>query len=56
VKRFKHLAQSAGMQAILDSQKKMKKEKKKWKEFSSIYSRYVDFYHDELLKNETNLM
>ena len=26
---------------------------KKWKEYLSIYSQYVDFYHNELLKNET---
>tara|TARA_X000000950_G_scaffold20892_1_gene22506 strand:- start:1942 stop:3429 length:1488 start_codon:yes stop_codon:yes gene_type:complete len=25
---------------------------KKWKEYSSIYSKYVDFYNNELLKNE----
>ena len=30
----------------------MKKERKKWKIYSSIFNRYVNFYHDELLKNE----
>ena len=32
--------------------KQDKKKKKKWKEYLSIYARYVEFYHDELLKNE----
>ena len=27
---------------------------KKWKEYLDIYSQYVNFYHDELLKNESN--
>ena len=26
---------------------------KKWKEYLSIYTQYVDFYHKELLKNDT---
>ena len=26
---------------------------KKWKEYQSIFSQYVDFYHNELLKNES---
>ena len=30
----------------------MRKEKK-WKEYQSIFSQYVDFYHNELLKNES---
>ena len=30
----------------------MKKEKKNWKEYLSIYRKYVDYYHDQLLKNE----
>ena len=25
---------------------------KNWKEYLSIYSKYVDYYHDQLLKNE----
>ena len=28
------------------------KREKKWKEYLSIYSQYVDFYHKELLKND----
>ena len=31
----------------------MKKEKKNGKTYSSIFNQYVDFYHDELLKNES---
>ena len=30
------------------------KKRKKWKEYVSIYNQYVDFYHDELLKNDDN--
>ena len=30
----------------------MRKEKK-WKEYSFIFDRYVNFYHDELIKNES---
>ena len=33
----------------------MRKEKKKWKEYSSIFNRYIEFYHNELLKNEIHL-
>ena len=29
----------------------MKKERKKWKIYSLIFSKYVDFYHEQLLKN-----
>ncbi len=48
----KHLAQLAGMQPYLFSKKDEEREKK-WKEYLSIYNQYVDFYHNELLKNET---
>jgi DNA primase len=48
----KHLAQLAGMQTYTFSKQDEEREKK-WKEYLSIYSQYVDFYHDELLKNET---
>ncbi len=48
----KHLAQLAGMQPYMFSKKDEEREKK-WKEYKSIYSEYVDFYHNELLKNET---
>jgi len=48
----KHLAQLAGMQTYTFSKQDEEREKK-WKEYLSLYSQYVDFYHDELLKNET---
>ncbi|MDA7553183.1 DNA primase [Candidatus Pelagibacter sp.] len=47
----KHLAQLAGMQTYMFSKQDEEREKK-WKEYLSIYSQYVDFYHGELLKNE----
>ena len=49
----KHLAQLAGMQPYMFSKQDEEREKK-WKEYLSIYSQYVDFYHEELLKNETH--
>ncbi len=48
----KHLANLAGMQPYLFS-KKDEENEKKWKEYSLIFSKYIDFYHDELLKNES---
>jgi len=48
----KHLAQLAGMQPYLFSKKDEEREKK-WKEYLSIYNQYVDFYHNELLKNNS---
>ncbi|MBD1167524.1 DNA primase, partial [Pelagibacterales bacterium SAG-MED09] len=48
----KHLAQLAGMQPYMFSKQDEEREKK-WKEYQSIFSQYVDFYHNELLKNET---
>ena len=47
----KHLAQLAGMQPYMFSKEDEEREKK-WKEYLSIYSQYVDFYHSELLKNQ----
>ena len=47
----KHLAQLAGMQPYMFSKQDEEREKK-WKEYLAIYSQYVDFYHNELLKNE----
>ena len=47
----KHLAQLAGMQPYMFSKEDEEREKK-WKEYLSIYSKYVDFYHNELLKND----
>jgi len=48
----KHLANLAGMQPYMFSKQDEEREKK-WKEYSSIFSQYVDFYHNELIKNET---
>ena len=48
----KHLAQLAGMQPYMFSKQDEEREKK-WKEYLSIYEQYVNFYHNELLKNET---
>ena len=47
----KYLANIAGMQPYLFTKQDEEREKK-WKEYISIYSKYVDFYHHELLKNE----
>ena len=48
----KHLANLAGMQPYMFSKKDEEREKK-WKEYSSIFSQYVNFYHNELLKNDS---
>ena len=48
----RHLAQLAGMQPYIFSKQDEEREKK-WKEYLTIYGQYVDFYHNELLKNET---
>jgi DNA primase len=47
----KHLAQLAGMQPHMFSKQDEEREKK-WKEYLSIYSQYVNYYHNELLKND----
>ncbi len=47
----KYLANIAGMQPYLFTKQDEEREKN-WKEYLSIYSRYVDYYHDQLLKNE----
>ena len=47
----KYLAQLAGMQPYMFSKQDEEREKN-WKEYLSIYSQYVDFYHNELLKND----
>ena len=47
----KYLAQLAGMQPYMFSKQDEEREKK-WKEYLSIYDQYVNFYHNELLKNE----
>ena len=48
----KYLSNLAGMQPYMFSKQDEEREKK-WKEYSSIFNRYVNFYHDELLKNES---
>ena len=48
----KYLANLAGMQPFMFSKQDEEREKK-WKEYLSIFKRYVDFYHDDLLKNES---
>ena len=48
----KHLANLAGMQPYIFSKQDEERETK-WKIYSAIFSKYVDFYHNELLKNET---
>ena len=47
----KHLAQLAGMQPYMFSKQDEEREKK-WKEYLSICSQYVNYYHNELLKND----
>jgi len=47
----KHLAQLAGMQPYMFSKQDEEREKK-WKEYLFIYNQYVNFYHNELLKND----
>ncbi len=47
----KHLANLAGMQPYIFSKQDEEREKK-WKSYSSIFLEYVDFYHNQLLKNE----
>ena len=48
----KYLANLAGMQPFMFSKQDEEREKK-WKEYLSIFKRYIDFYHDDLLKNES---
>ena len=47
----KYLANIAGMQPYLFTKQDEEREKN-WKEYLSIYRKYVDYYHDQLLKNE----
>ena len=47
----KFLANLAGMQPYTFSKQDEEREKQ-WKEYSSIYNQYVEFYHEEILKNE----
>ncbi len=47
----KYLANIAGMQPYLFTKQDEERERN-WKEYLSIYSKYVDYYHGQLLKNE----
>ncbi len=47
----KFLANLAGMRPYTFSKQDEEREKQ-WKEYSSIYNQYVEFYHEEILKNE----
>ena len=47
----KHLANLAGIQPYLFSKQDEEREEK-WKIYSSIFNQYINFYHDQLLKNE----
>ena len=47
----KYLANMAGMQPYMFTKQDEEREKK-WKEYCLIFNRYVEFYHDELIKNE----
>jgi len=47
----KYLAQLAGMQPYMFSKQDEEREKK-WDEYKSIFTQYVEFYNNELLKNE----
>ncbi len=49
----KYLANLAGMQPYIFSKQDEEREKK-WKIYSLIFNKYVNFYHDELLKNENH--
>ena len=50
----KYLANLAGMQPYIFSKQDEEREKK-WKIYSSIFNQYVNYYHDELIKNEQYL-
>ncbi len=47
----KYLANLAGMQPYMFTKQDEEREKK-WKEYCLIFNQYVEFYHDELIKNE----
>jgi len=47
----KSLANLAGMRPYIFSKQDEEREKK-WQEYRSIYLQYVQFYHDEILKND----
>ena len=47
----KYLANLAGMQPYTFSKKDEEREKQ-WNEYSEIFKMYVEYYHNELLKNQ----
>ena len=49
----KFLANLAGMQPYTFSKQDLERENT-WKKYSSIYSQYVEFYHNALLKSENS--
>ncbi len=49
----KYLANMAGMQPYMFTKQDEEREKK-WKEYILIFNQYVEFYHDELIKNENH--
>ncbi len=49
----KYLANMAGMQPYMFTKQDEEREKK-WREYCLIFNQYVEFYHDELIKNETH--
>jgi len=49
----KYLANLAGMQPYMFTKQDEEREKK-WKEYCLIFNQYVEFYHNELIKNETH--
>ena len=48
----KYLANLAGMQPYMFTKQDIEREEK-WKEYSSIFNKYVEFYHNELIKNQS---
>ena len=48
----KYLANLAGMQPYMFTKQDEEREKK-WKEYSLIFNQYVEFYHDQLIKNQS---
>ena len=51
----KYLANLSGMQPYVFSKQDEEREKK-WKIYSLIFNQYINFYHDELLKNENHFI
>ena len=47
----KYLANLAGMQPYMFTKQDEEREKK-WEEYCTIFNQYIEFYHEELIKNE----